>query len=576
MRDSRGTVARNAQVWQPFLQRIPMNSRDVIAPSDTGRSKMTEFETPAASAAYDRLVALTSGLSRRTLFTWASAAAGVVALSSLAGCATPTGLPGPGTLTIALNRSLVSLDNKLNQFDAAVTVQRAVRQALTAIGPDLTPELVLAERFELTAPTAWTVTLRSAARYSDGTPVTVNDVAVALEMYRTTAGSFLAAFFPEWPTVVPIDEHTFLLRTERPLPILDYLMANILVTPAAQNKNEELQSGVGSGPYVVASSNRGTGNYVLERNDDYWGEAPKIKTIQVRFLPEESSRVVSLRSGEVDVIDSISPDAVDQLRGLPGVKIDTVDGVRINQLFYNFRKPANHPLANAEVRRALSYAIDGSALVDDILVGSVVEATGVVPQSLTGSIATGKYEYDPEKARSQLKSLGVKDLEMKIIWESGEFASDTQIMEAVYEMLRAVGVKPTLQQFEPGGDISTWRQGRAGDWDVLGNGYPSPTGLAVTLLQGMYAGTAAREETRDSYHGYVFPDITATISRASSEVDPVLRQTYLDQAQQEVWDSWPCLWSFAPKAVVARRDRVQGIDLAPTGSYIASGVSLKA
>jgi ABC-type transport system substrate-binding protein len=170
----------------------------------------------------------------------------------------------------------------------------------------------------------------------------------------------------------------------------------------------------------------------------------------------------------------------------------------------------------------------------------------------------------------------VKDLEMKIIWESGEFASDTQIMEAVYEMLRAVGVKPTLQQFEPGGDISTWRQGRAGDWDVLGNGYPSPTGLAVTLLQGMYAGTAAREETRDSYHGYVFPDITATISRASSEVDPVLRQTYLDQAQQEVWDSWPCLWSFAPKAVVARRDRVQGIDLAPTGSYIASGVSLKA
>jgi ABC-type transport system substrate-binding protein len=404
----------------------------------------------------------------------------------------------------------------------------------------------------------------------------VNDVAVALEMYRTTAGSFLAAFFPEWPTVVPIDEHTFLLRTERPLPILDYLMANILVTPAAQNKNEELQSGVGSGPYVVASSNRGTGNYVLERNDDYWGEAPKIKTIQVRFLPEESSRVVSLRSGEVDVIDSISPDAVDQLRGLPGVKIDTVDGVRINQLFYNFRKPANHPLANAEVRRALSYAIDGSALVDDILVGSVVEATGVVPQSLTGSIATGKYEYDPEKARSQLKSLGVKDLEMKIIWESGEFASDTQIMEAVYEMLRAVGVKPTLQQFEPGGDISTWRQGRAGDWDVLGNGYPSPTGLAVTLLQGMYAGTAAREETRDSYHGYVFPDITATISRASSEVDPVLRQTYLDQAQQEVWDSWPCLWSFAPKAVVARRERVQGIDLAPTGSYIASGVSLKA
>jgi len=537
---------------------------------------MTAFETSAASAAYDRLASSTSGLSRRTLLKWATAAAGVTALATLTGCATPTGLPGPGTLTIALNRSLVSLDNKLNQFDAAVTVQRAVRQGLTRIGTELTPELVLAERFELTSPTEWTVTIRSEARYSDGAPVAVEDVAVALEMYRTTAGSFLAGFFPEWPVVVPLDEHSFLLRTEKPLPILDYLMANILITPAAANKNEELQDGVGSGPYVVASANRGTGNYVLARNKNYWGEAPEVQNIQVRFLPEESSRVVSLRSGEVDVIDTISPDAVDQLKGLPGVSIETIDGVRINQLFYNFRKPAGHPLANPEVRRALSYAIDGSALVDDVLVGSVVEATGVVPQRLTGAAETGSYEYDPDKARSLLKSLGVDDLELKIIWESGEFASDTQIMEAVYEMLRAVGVSPTLQQFEPGGDISAWRQGRAGDWDVLGNGYASPTGLAVTLLQGMYAGTALKEETRDSYHGYVFPEITDIIGQASSEVDPVQRQTYLDQAQQAVWDSWPCLWSFAPKAVLARRDRVEGVELGPNGSYRAADVTLKA
>jgi len=538
---------------------------------------MTPYETSATSAAFDRLSSLSNtGLSRRSLLKWASAAAGAAALASLAGCATPTGLPGPGTYTVALNRSLVSLDNKLNQFDAAVTVQRAVRQGLTRISTELTPELVLASSFVLTSPTEWTVAIHPDAVYSDGTRVEVQDVATALEMYRTTAGSFLATFFPEWPVVVPIDDSTFILRTEKPLPILDYLMANILITPAAANTNEELQTGVGSGPYVVKSANRGTGNYVLERNDNYWAALPPIGTIQVRFLPEESSRVVSLRSGEVDVIDSISPDSVDQLRGLPGVKIETTDGVRINQLFYNFRKPASHPLADPAVRKALSYAIDGDALVNDVLVGSVVEATGVVPQRLTGSTETGTYEYDPDRAKSELKALGVTDLELSIIWESGEFASDTQIMEAVYEMLRAVGVKPTLRQFEPGGDISTWRQGRAGDWDVLGNGYASPTGLAVTLLQGMYAGTAKKEETRDSYHGYVFPEITDIIGAASSEVDPTLRQGYLDEAQQAIWDTWPCLWSFAPKAVLARRDRVDGVVLGPNGSYQILDVSLKA
>jgi peptide/nickel transport system substrate-binding protein len=60
-------------------------------------------------------------LSRRHLLQLAALAGGASALG-LSGCATPTGLPGQDTYNIALNRSLVSLDNKLNQFDAAVTV----------------------------------------------------------------------------------------------------------------------------------------------------------------------------------------------------------------------------------------------------------------------------------------------------------------------------------------------------------------------------------------------------------------------------------------------------------------------
>src|SRR6185436_5586495 len=118
----------------------------------------------------------------------------------------------------------------------------------------------------------------------------------------------------------------------------------------------------------------------------------------------------------------------------------------------------------------------------------------------------------------------------------GEFASDTQVMEAIYEMLRAVGCRPTLQQFEPGGDISAWRQGKAGDWDILGNGYASPTGLAITMMQGMYAGTAKKEETRDTYHGFIFPNITEEIAVASQETDPAKRDQLLMRAQQDIWD----------------------------------------
>jgi peptide/nickel transport system substrate-binding protein len=512
--------------------------------------------------------------SRRTMLRSSLMLGAGLAIGAGAGCATPTGTPGPTTMSLGLNRSLVSLDNKLNQFDAAVTVQRGVRQALTEIDQQLRPRLVLADQFKLVSPTKWYVRLRPGIRYSDGSPVRVEDIATALKMYSEVDGSFVAGFFPEFPTVEKIDETSFALNTEHPAPVLDYLMSNILITPAAKNAPEELQSGLGTGPYVVTESNRGAGTYTLVRNDKYWGTPAHVESVRVRFMPDETSRVVALRSGEIDVIDSITPDSADQLAGLKGVAIDRVDGVRLNQLFFNFRKPPNHPLADAKVRRALTYAIDGGALIDHVMQGSATASRGVIPLTLDGAIETGEYTYDPQRTRAQLDALGVRDLKLKIIWESGEFAADTDIMESVVQMLGAVGVQAVLQQFEPGGDISKWRQGKAGDWDVLGNGFPSPTGLALTIMQGMYAGTADKEATRDTYHGYIFPEITAVITRASEEPDPARRNELLADAQRRIWDTCPMLWSFVPKAVLARRDRIDGIALRPTNSYDLTAVSL--
>ena len=513
--------------------------------------------------------------SRRSLLRSSLLLGAGLAVGSAAACATPTGRPGPTTVSLALNRSLVTLDNKLLQYDAALTVQRAVRQALTEIDKNLKPRLVLADTFQLRTPTQWYVHLRPGIRYSDGSPVQVEDVATALKMYSQVSGSFVGGFFPEWPTVEKLDDRSFMLNTERPIPVLDYLMSNVLVTPAAANVPEDLQTGVGTGPYVVTQADRGSGTYTLARNDKYWDAAPRVESVRVRFMPDESSRVVALRSGEVDVIDSITPDATDQIAGLSGVAIDRADGVRLNQLFYNFRKPPNSPMADAKVRRALTYAIDGTSLVENVMQKSATASRGVIPLSLDGAIETGEYTYDPDRAKSELNALGLRDLKIKIIWESGEFAADTDIMESVVQMLSAVGVQATLQQFEPGGDIAQWRQGKAGDWDVLGNGYPSPTGLALTIMQGMYAGTAAKEATRDTYHGYLFPEITAIITQASEDADPARRAALLADAQRKIWATCPMMWSFVPKAVLGRRTRIDGMALRPTNSYDLSAISLK-
>jgi ABC-type transport system substrate-binding protein len=206
--------------------------------------------------------------------------------------------------------------------------------------------------------------------------------------------------------------------------------------------------------------------------------------------------------------------------------------------------------------------------------GLVRSAEGVVPKTLAGFAKTGEYTYDPAKAKSMLAAEGVSNLSLLFIWEESEFAGAARVMEAIVTMLAAVGVKATLKQIPKGGDINSWRRGEAGDWDVLGNGYGNQTGLAITNLQGQYGGTAAKEKTRDTYQGFVFPEVTSLLDQASAEPDATKRDAELKQAQEKIWALWPALWAWTPDNVLAKRKRVTTLDLSATNSYDLSKVKV--
>jgi ABC-type transport system substrate-binding protein len=521
-----------------------------------------------------------TAVSRRSLLRYTGIAGLAVGGSSLlqACGASPTSNNGNGTqvLNLAFNRDLVTIDNKTNQYDALVTVQQAVRQGLVSLDAEFNLQNVLAESFELTGPTEWTVRLRDGIKYSDGSDLQIDDVSTAIAAYRDTPNGYIATQFPEWPEVEPVDDLTFKLVTTAPNYTLDRLMANILIMPAAVNGPKDLNEAPGTGPYVVSDANSGAGTYEYELNPEYAGTKPSISQVAFRYIPEDSVRVAALERGEVDVIDSLPPDVAEQVEGgaVEDVTLIRSEGVRLTHLFYNFRKPAGHPLANPRVREALTYAIDGATIIDSILLGSVTALGGVVPLKLVDAAEVGQFTFDPTRAQQMLKAEGVSDLRITMIWESGEFFSDAQVMEAIAGMLNDVGVTAELKQFEPGGDIGTWRRGEAGDWDVLGNGYPNLTGLALDTLRGVYGSTPEEEETRDSYHGYVFPDISAQIETASQTEDPAQRAALLLQAQKDIWSTWPTMWAFAQNNALAHRNRVQGIDLRPNNSYDLSGLRL--
>jgi len=524
---------------------------------------------------------LTRAVSRRSLLQLAGfLGAGAALGPALAACAGPqsssTSSAGAGSdsLSIILNRNLVSLDNKLNQYDAAVTVQRAVRQALTQIGLDLKPQLVLAKTFALASPTTWNVELRDDIHYSDNSPVTVEDVETALKLYFQVSAGYVASQFAEQPTLTKTGDRTFTLTTKKPLVTLDALMSNILITPAAANKAEELREGIGSGPFTVASADSGTGTYKLVRNENYWGEKALLSEVNVAYQEDEGARVIAITSGQTDVIDTITPESAASLKTKQDVEIVQNKGTRLIHLFYNFRKPSSHPLSRPAVREALSHAVDHDSLISSLMAGQVTSAEGVVPTTLSGYAPTGTYTFDLDKAKSMLAAEGVKDLKLTFIWEDSEFAGASRVLEAVGQMLDAAGVGVTLKQIPKGGDINGWRRGESGDWDVLANGYGNQTGLAITNLVGQYGGTAAKEKTRDTYQGFVVPEISDLLDSAGSEPDAAKRDALLKSAQEKVWALWPAMWAWTPNNLLARRKRVTTLDLSPGNYYDLATVAV--
>jgi peptide/nickel transport system substrate-binding protein len=476
-------------------------------------------------------------------------------------------------LTIGLNREIVSMDSKAHQYDALLPVQWSVHEALTGLAPDMSVAPKLAEKFENTSPTEWKVTLRNGAKYSDGTPVKVEDVQKAIESYRDFPGFDFRSQFPEFPTVQKIDDRTFTLKTQKPVPNLDRIMMYIVIVPAAQNKAGDSDDAIGTGPYKVVKFDKGAQTVELESNPNYYGEAPKIKCVKTRFFAEESVRIAALKAGEIDVAGSIAPDAAAQLATDPNLTVDRSPGVRLAQLFYNFRKPANSPLANPKVREALTYAIDGQSITKNILQDTVTPLKGLIPSALKGAVETGEYKYDPAKAKALLKEAGYENgFPVTIIWEKGEFMNAAQVMETVASMLQAVGVKATLKEFESGGDIGKWRRGETGDWDILGNGYGNPTGDGFSPLQGIFGGTPELEKTRDSYHGYVVKDVYEKVGAASLEFGEK-RLQLMGEAQKLAWATWPQIWGFTQNNITAYRKNMKGIEVLPTNVFELRKVS---
>jgi peptide/nickel transport system substrate-binding protein len=266
----------------------------------------------------------------------------------------------------------------------------------------------------------WTYKLRDGLKWSDGKPLTSEDIAWTVNTSRKEEWLNHSAVTANLTATAP-DPQTVVIKSSVPDPKLPTMDAYILpkhiwgkMDPEKRDKYEG-EDGVGSGPFVLEKFEKG--QFARFRaNPNFWQGKPAVDKVVLRKFNNPDAMVAALKTGEVDAAWDIPGNAFRELEkdknivtneGYQGsfaeVAINGGDGLK---------KP--HPaLLDPEVRKAIAHAIDKKTLVSRVLGGVGKTAETIVPSpdlSWVPELSEEQiYEFDLDKARSILEEAGYKD-----------------------------------------------------------------------------------------------------------------------------------------------------------------------
>lgn len=321
----------------------------------------------------------------------AGSAALATGLQACAPRAVPTGL-----LRVATNNRPDSLDPAMGQFAAAALAYKQIHAGLTDYAPDGSLGPGLAERWTVSPDgLRWTFRLREGLRWSDGAPLTAEDVVWSAQRLVNPRESFadLGDFFavenaravldgeqpPEALGVVAVDERTVEFRLTSPLGLFPILMREFYPFPrhvidAHGQDWTRPDRMVTAGAFTVsAESQQGL---TLQRNANYHGaDQVMIETIQMDAVREDATRVRLFRAGEYDLADRPPANQIDFLQGELGEQFRSFDAPILRYLKLNHARPE---LAWRSNRAHLSDSIDREFIAGELFSGTASATQSVI------------------------------------------------------------------------------------------------------------------------------------------------------------------------------------------------------
>lgn len=335
-----------------------------------------------------------------------------------------------GKITVAVEGEPASMDPAFDyDFVSGLAVSSVTEPLLVFCENDKKLCAHLAESWTVSADgLTYTMKIRQGVKFHDGTPMTVEDVVFSLDRVRDPAlGSYVGWMLAKVSTVEAPDDSTVVITLSEPDALFEYALASTaahVVSKAFVEANGDKfgkpeVGSIGTGPFKFVEWQSGD-HQTIARNEDYWDKAnggPYLDEITIKIIPEPTTRVAGLQTGEIDfIINNIPSDQYATVQGIADVDLTFTDSYYGEWITFNTKKA---PFDNVKVRQALNYAFDKRA-VRELFYGAEADptkATLVNPSLWTFEEAAWQaawealpaYDVDLEKAKALLAESGVAD-----------------------------------------------------------------------------------------------------------------------------------------------------------------------
>jgi peptide/nickel transport system substrate-binding protein len=316
----------------------------------------------------------------------------------------------------------------------------------------------------------------------------------------------------------------------------------------------------GSGPFTIKEW-RANESVVLEKNPNYSGTPAPLARVIYRHIPETATQRLLLEKGDIDVARNLGPEEIAAVSTNPDIKIQSAAK---GTLYYFSLNQKNENLAKPEVREAMKWLVDYSAIADTIMknLGEVHQA--FLPKGFLGAVNDTPYKLDVAKAKELLAKAGLPD-GFKVTMDVRNTEPITGLAQAIQQTMAQGGIDMELI---PGDGKQTLTKYRARQHDIYigvwGPDYQDPHTNAQTYASNPDNKDDAASKTLAWRNAWETPELGKEVDAAILEQDTAKRAALYEKIQKEVMDTSPFVIMFQQTEVAALRKNVNNFVLGPS------------